>query len=54
MGIWSPSLEIGRSNDYRGKVGETPINTSTAQSLRVGENPLNGNGLPLTLFKIYE
>ena len=24
------------------------INRSTAQSLRVGENPLNGKGLPLT------
>ena len=37
-----------RSNDYFGKIGEIPINKSTAQSLRVGENPLNGNGLPLT------
>lgn len=26
-------------------------NRSTAQSLRVGENPLNGKGMPLTLFK---
>ena len=35
-------------NDYSGKIGETPINRSTAQSLRVGENPLNGNRLLLT------
>lgn len=29
-------------------MGEIPINKSTAQAFGVGENPLNGNGLPLT------
>ena len=42
----------GNFNDYSEKIGWTPINRSTAQSLRVGENPLNGKGLPLALFKI--
>lgn len=34
MGVWSPSLEIGRSNDYP--------QGSTLQAIG------NGNGLPLT------
>ena len=46
------SIVLNRNayNDYLGKIGEIPINRSTAQSFRVGENPLNGKGLPLTLF----
>ena len=35
-----------RLNDY--SFGLEIDNRSTAQSLRVGENPLNGNGVPLT------
>ena len=31
------------------QIGETPINKSTAQSLRVGENPLNGSVLRLNI-----
>jgi len=38
----------GNFNDYPSDINF--INRSTAQSLRVGENPLNGKGLPLTLF----
>nr|DAK72620.1 MAG TPA: hypothetical protein [Caudoviricetes sp.] len=38
----------GNFNDYPSDTN--CINRSTAQSLRVGENPLNGKGLPLTLF----
>ena len=36
----------GNFNDYPN--GYINSNRSTAQSLRVGENPLNGKGLPLT------
>ena len=35
-------------NDYPGKISEILINRSTAQVIGVGENPLNGSGLPLT------
>ena len=35
MGVWSPRLEIGRSNDY-------PCNGSTSQAIG------DGSGLPLT------
>lgn len=42
------NLIWGNFNDYSEKIGETPINRSTAQAYGVGENPLNGKSLPLT------